>query len=227
MANQAPQIKNLAIWVQVDKTDPSFTKPFSRGGGFKGTAINATYLARRATEVFGPMGIGWGLEILDESLLEGAWLDERNREVVHRLRVKLWYKWGNERGEVVHFGQTVFVGKNKFGAFTDEEAPKKSLTDAMSKCLSMLGFGADVHLGQYDDHKYVAAVKEEIAEAKRQSTPKISDEQATELGDLLIESGAKQKAFLDFFKVKQIVDLPVSDYERAKTLLLKKKQEAA
>ena len=45
------------------------------------------------------------------------------------------------QGEVTHFGQTTFVGANKHGLFTDEEAPKKSLTDATNKALSMLGFG--------------------------------------------------------------------------------------
>lgn len=68
---------HLKLWEQVEKTDPQYTKPFSRGGGFRGTATNATYLARRATETFGPMGIGWGLEILDESLMEGAPLDDK------------------------------------------------------------------------------------------------------------------------------------------------------
>ena len=44
-----------------------------------------------------------------------------------------------------------------FGPFTDEEAPKKSLTDALSKAMSWLGFAADIHLGRWDDNKYVNA----------------------------------------------------------------------
>jgi hypothetical protein len=68
-------------------------------------------------------------------------------------------------GTVEHFGQTTFVGKNKNGYFTDEEAPKKSLTDAIGKALSMLGFSADIYLGLYDDNKYVNDRKAEAAKA--------------------------------------------------------------
>src|SRR5690606_38566706 len=81
---------NLALWRSVEKTDPQYAKPFSRGGGFRGTAVNGTYLARKATEAFGPMGIGWGLEILDEAIMEGAPLDgQGNHEKIHKVRVKL------------------------------------------------------------------------------------------------------------------------------------------
>lgn len=156
---------NLAIWKNVEKTDPAYTKGFSRGGGFRGTSTNATYLARRATEQFGPMGIGWGVEIVDEELMQGAPIDEHGtHEIIHKVRVKLWYMLDGQRGEIVQFGQTSFVGKNRNGLFTDEEAPKKSLTDGMSKCLSLLGFSADIHLGRYDDNKYVAEVKREFEE---------------------------------------------------------------
>lgn len=152
-------MSNLQIWNQVAVTDPKFTKDFNRSGGFAGTAINPTYLANRATEVFGPMGIGWGMNILDERYVEGApiIIDKAvvGREVVHIIRASLWYVWDGKKGEVPQYGQTVFVGKNRNGVFTDEEAPKKSLTDAMSKCLSLLGFSADIHTGQWDDNKYV------------------------------------------------------------------------
>ena len=36
------------------------------------------------------------------------------------------------------------------------DAPKKSATDGMVKCLSMLGFAGDIFSGQWDDSKYVA-----------------------------------------------------------------------
>jgi len=160
---------NLSIWNTVERTDPAHTKNFSRGGGFKGTAISPIYLAQKATEVFGPAGIGWGMEVADEQMLEGAPLLDANGAVIayekiHCLRVKLWYKFGDEIGEVQQYGQTTFIGKNKFGFFTDEEAPKKSLTDAMTKCLSLLGFSADVHLGRFDDNKYIAENKRYFAD---------------------------------------------------------------
>lgn len=158
---------NMRIWGAVQTTDPKFTKKFTRSGGFSGTATNATWLAKRATETFGPMGIGWGITILNESIFDGAPMESGGCEKVHRVHIKLWYMLDGQRGEIEHFGQTMLVGKNKYGAFTDEEAPKKSLTDAMSKALSLLGFAADVHLGLYDDVKYVHSLKDNPPEPEQ------------------------------------------------------------
>ena len=44
----------------------------------------------------------------------------------------------------------------------DDEAPKKALTDAMTKAFSHLGVSADVFLGMFDNSKYVAAMKEKF-----------------------------------------------------------------
>lgn len=220
-------LANLKIWHAVDKTDPAYTKPFQRFGGFKGTAVNATYLARCATEVFGSMGIGWGLEILDESMMEGAPLDDRGtRELIHKLRVKLWYKQGGQTGEVVQFGLTTFVGRNKFGLFTDEEAPKKSLTDAMSKCLSLLGFSADVYLGQFDDSKYLQEISAEFdikrRDEKRRRQPVISAIQVDALDDLLYKTGTDHDKFLSFFEIQSLSNMPASCFDRAKQMLDRK-----
>lgn len=141
--------KNAALWDSVCVTDAKYTKQFSRGGGFKGTATNATWLARQATRAFGPCGIGWGFNVIDERYADG-----KPGDVIHIVRVKLWYVLDGQRGEIEQFGQTTFVGTNSKGAFTDEEAPKKSITDAVSKCLSLLGFASDIHLGLWDDNKY-------------------------------------------------------------------------
>lgn len=162
-------MENLSLWTSVQQTDPKFTKEFNRGGGFKGTAVNATWLVRRATETFGPIGIGWGYEIKDESYHEGhPFLNDNGdviaRATIHKIRLEVWYIWKGSLGRVQQFGQTEFVGRNKYGVFTDEEAPKKSLTDALGKCLSLIGFAADVHMGMFDDSKYVNNLKSSFAE---------------------------------------------------------------
>lgn len=122
---------------------------------------------KRATETFGPCGICWGYEIVDERYQSGA-----EGEVVHVLRLKLWYVWDGKRGEVIQFGQTTFVGRNKNRAFADEEAPKKSLTDALTKAMSMLGFAHDVHVGLFDDNKYVNGLRARLEAKERDEKPK-------------------------------------------------------
>mgnify|MGYP001593102727 CR=1 FL=1 len=153
------QFDGLAVWNHVCKTDPAFTKNFSKGGGFKGTATNAEYLVRKATELWGPFGGKWGIRNVKTSIVEGAPLFVGSAEV---CKETLWVTeivLFHPDGEVPAFGQTFLVSQNKNGLFTDEEAPKKSLTDAMTKALSWLGFAADIHLGLYDDNRYVNDLK--------------------------------------------------------------------
>jgi hypothetical protein len=150
---------NLALWDSVFKTDPAYTKPFSRSGGFKGTAISPIYLMKRATEKFGPLGIGWGFRELENKIADGVWFS----------KVELWYKFDGDQGTVEQWGATTMVNQRKDGGtFIDEEAAKKSVTDAVTKCLSYLGFAADVHMGLYDDSKYVNDLKAEKREAAQQ-----------------------------------------------------------
>ena len=231
--SQKAESHNLDLWNSVNKTDPAFTRPFSRTGGFRGTAVNATYLARRATDRFGPMGKGWGFEIADEKYQEGHIIDKLgNRQIIHVIRLELWYKL-EEDGilyRVTQFGQTTFVGSNRFGVFTDEEAPKKSLTDAMTKCLSLLGFAADVHLGQFDDNKYVQSLTNEFdkkrVEEQRKNQPSITDEQTDYLSSLLKKTGTDAAKFCEFFQIDSLSDMKIAQYERA-TTMLKKKLNAA
>jgi len=234
---------NKELWNAVAVTNPNFVKSFTRGGGFSGTAINATYQAQKATETFGPCGIGWGIDILEERYQNGAPLTLDGtvvgHEVIHVLRAKLWYLYQGKRGEVIHFGQTPFVGRNKYGFFTDEEAPKKSMTDAMSKCLSLIGFSADVHLGLYDDNKYVADLRKEYGtdknvkpEGKREGTGKtggntITSSQAKELSDLLKAAKRTPESLLGWLKSKArtVEEMSLPEYERAISVL--KQRQAA
>lgn len=161
---------NLALWHQVEKTPPNQTKPIT-GKPYKGNSPKPYWLVHRATETFGPCGIGWGFEILNERVEEGSAGDR-----VHIAHIRVWYKWNGERGQVEHIGQTMLAGKNKNGPYTDEDAPKKSVTDGLTKALSMIGFAGDIFMGRYDDSKYVADLNEEVAEgAKRISVAKLKE----------------------------------------------------
>lgn len=144
------------LWDSVCKTDPAHTKKFTKGGGFSGTAIKPFYLMHKATQTFGVCGIGWGWDELENKVVGGVWCS----------KVELWFNYNNQRGAIQQWGQTVMQGTNKHGAFVDEEAPKKAVTDAVTKCLSYLGFAGDVHMGLFDDSKYV---DERVKEEKQES----------------------------------------------------------
>lgn len=152
-----------ALWDSVCKTPPSETKAIT-GKPYQGTSPKPYWIVRKATETFGPCGIGWGIEIVRERVEEGA-----AGEKVHIAHVRIWYVWGEKRGVVEHVGQTTFSGVRSSGKpFTDEDAPKKSVTDAMVKALSLIGFAGDIFMGRYDDSKYVNDLR---AEEKAAAAP--------------------------------------------------------
>jgi hypothetical protein len=153
---------NLELWKSVEKTDPKHVKAIT-GKSYQGNSPKPHYLVHKATETFGPIGIGWGFTIEDERIEDGA-----GGERMHIARVKVWFKWRGERGEVEHIGGTQFSGVRSSGKpFTDEDAPKKSVTDALVKALSMIGFAGDIFMGRYDDSKYVSALRAEAEEAEK------------------------------------------------------------
>lgn len=177
-------MSNLALWESVELTDPDYTRPME--GAFAGTAINPTYLYRRATEAFGPVGLGWGYDIVSEDTIEGSHLgyDSEGKDLgfgkEHVLLLRLWYRLNGERGELCHYGQTTYISRRGEQIVADTDHRKKSVTDALSKCLSMLGFAADVFMGRYDDSKYVA---QRMADKARR-TPQPSHQAPAAMGAL-------------------------------------------
>lgn len=158
---------NLRIWNQVSTTDTSHTKA-AEVGGQKITSINGTAMIMKATEIFGPVGIGFGWSVMEERFDPGAEMfvgegDKRTSlgvELNHTIKINFWFELDGKRGQIEQYGCTKYLYKSKFGTTTDGEAPKKSLTDAIKKSLSMLGFSADVFLGMFDDAGYVEQLKE-------------------------------------------------------------------
>ncbi len=53
------KMENLHIWDKVCNTNPDNTKHVNARGGF--TAIGAQTQVKRATELFGAIGMGWGI----------------------------------------------------------------------------------------------------------------------------------------------------------------------
>lgn len=161
---------NMRIWDQVDKTDTRYTKD-AKVGGQQITSLNGTAMIMKATEVFGPAGFGFGWTVIEERFDKGAEMfvgegDKRASlgfELNHTVKIMFWAKVDGERGEFEQYGCTPYLYKSKYGTTTDGEAPKKSLTDAIKKSLSMLGFSADVFLGMFDDRDYVQQRQEEQA----------------------------------------------------------------
>ncbi|RVP13113.1 hypothetical protein CN085_19570 [Sinorhizobium meliloti] len=159
--------EKTTLWDKLGKTDPAHTKSFQRGGGFRGTAIKPMWSYRRMTEEFGPCGTGWGI---NEPSFQVVPVGD---ETLVYCTVSVWHE--NRDQKVFGVGGDKVAGKNKHGVQTDDEAFKKAFTDAVTNALKLIGVGADVHMGMFDDSKYVNTLQREFAEAKADIPPPAND----------------------------------------------------
>jgi hypothetical protein len=142
-------MSNMELWNSVCVTDPSAVKPIT-GKQYKGNSPRPYWIIQRATETFGPCGIGWGVSVVSERF------ERFGDEALHVALVRVWYEQDGKHGLIEQMGQTKAAYTSAAGKYiVDEDAPKKSVTDGMVKCLSMLGFAGDIFSGQWDDSKYV------------------------------------------------------------------------
>lgn len=168
----------MKLWNSVCVTDPSVVKKIT-GKPYQGDSPKPYWIIQRATEVFGPIGIGWGVNVKSERF-------ERlgDTDVLHVCVVSVWFVWEGKRSETFdQMGGTKAAYKTSKGSLmVDEDAGKKSVTDAMVKCLSMVGFAGDIFSGQWSDSKYIDWAAQETA---RRENPTLTDEQVSEITTLL------------------------------------------
>jgi hypothetical protein len=151
---------NMKMWNTVSETNPSDTKQVNFGRNF--TAIDAYSQIRRATEVFGPVGQGWGWKAV-------KW--DYSIPGVVTVDFVFWYGSSDCPISFPVTGGCDITGKPK----KDNDAKKKALTDGITKALSYLGFNADVFLGRFDDNKYVEEQRNKFANEANDGLREIAD----------------------------------------------------
>lgn len=189
---------NLDIWQKLGKTDPEHTKKFSRAGGFKGTAIKPIYTTLKMTEEFGPAGKGWGMGEPSFQTVPG-----NDGQIAVYCTVALWWVDAADKDGTVNtvygVGGDMVVVKQSAGLRTDDEAFKKAFTDAIGNAMKHIGMSADVHMGLFDDSKYVADVQRELAEGPAFTAPQpkaASRELHQAMLDKVVEAGRKGRSAL-------------------------------
>jgi hypothetical protein len=173
---------NLRIWKALGKTDPAHTKQFQRAGGFRGTAIKPIWITQRLTELFGPVGEGWGMDKPEYEMVHS-----QDGEVLVYCTVAGWYREaGRERCTVYGVGgdkAVAWVGRdNSRRMVADDEAFKKAFTDAIGNAFKFIGVGADVHMGLFEDSKYLAEVAAEFHPPANEE-PKAGKRLPTDMSD--------------------------------------------
>ena len=165
---------HMIIWSQVSKTPESATKKVEYGSR-KFTTIDAYWQMEKATQIFGPIGWGWGW---DEPTFK---LEKPQENVIkswyfHTV-IRFWYipPWDRSHDRIyipIHVQKAAVDKYEKF----DDETYKKMVTDGITKALSYMGWSADVFQGKFDDNRYVAEMRKEEAEQARQARERDREE---------------------------------------------------
>lgn len=169
---------NNRIWDQVSHTPPSVTKTGNERDGRRVTSYPGQYVIQKLTEVFGPIGKNWGYDVVQEREDDHGIITEFHQKfpevpieavphkITHTIKINMWWKdeGSDIRNQVGYqFGHTPYRYWSRKNGYliVDEEAPKKSLTDALKKSASLLGVAADIFMGEFDDREYVAGLMEQ------------------------------------------------------------------
>jgi len=142
---------NMLLWKKVAHTDPKYTKPFPSFGKTL-TTIDPMYQIMTMTGTFGPVGRGWNYKVkytyTDKCVFAEVSVATTKIDIPNE-----WDYYGP-----ISSVQPLF----KKNGLLDTEAPKKAMTDALTKAFSHLGVSADVFLGLFDNVKYVEDMKEKF-----------------------------------------------------------------
>lgn len=167
-------MSNLKLWESVEKTDETYTKK-AKKGAHHFTSIAPTYQFKKATEVFGSYGKGWGVDTGSEKFSTM----EIGETILINYDAVLYYPDGKFP---IHATEKLAYKTQGASGYLkiDDEARKKVVTNAITKGLSMLGFNADIFMGLFDDIEYVNNLRIEAdiekAENREQAVSKRQQE---------------------------------------------------
>ncbi|CAB3739854.1 hypothetical protein LMG22037_06334 [Paraburkholderia phenoliruptrix] len=140
------QETNLSMWTRASKATVPHADAASQADS-GGIAAALRQLAYLASAVFGPIGIGWGYDLEEDVLREGAPIVAAGqvvgRELMHTARIRFWHRRSDHPQEKVEFtarAHAMFVSSTNAGPMTDPDAPARTELQAFAVCLSKIGF---------------------------------------------------------------------------------------
>ena len=208
------RLSAIEFYKSVEKTDPKMIKR-AKVGGINIAAIDPQYQTELATKAFNSLyGNEWGIK--DIEFLTRTYGEGTNFTEVMTLKGVFYYPDGDFEYRVS--GKSFYISKGGYPQI-DTEIEKKLLTNFKSKCLSILGFNADVFKGMFDDSNYV---NEMVGEHTM-----IIVEQLQEITKLITDTQTDLQKFNKNFGINKTSDLPISQFNKAIAMLNAKKAKLA
>jgi hypothetical protein len=156
---------NKRIYDRLARTPKEARKAIG-GGRLKGkTDINPMWRIQALTDLFGPCGKGWKIEVVKMWLEEG--FDNQKSAFVS---INLFYKEeGDENWSAPIFGigGNMFVEKERSGLFQNDECFKMAYTDGISVACKALGMSSDIYYENDTSSKYNIAADKPAAVAPK------------------------------------------------------------
>jgi len=198
-------MENLQLWNKVQDVDIKFTKQVRVAGKQPFTNIDTYELIRMGTEQFGEYGKGFGIKSMEWS--------EKVVEDTTLLILDVVFFF--EGGEFPYRNSLKSVYRTQKGyMMIDEDAPKKLITNTVAKCLSMIGFGASVFLGMFEDENY-------INEMMSSQVTLIHPNDVNKLLKGINYYKVNKDEVLKHFTISHLKDLPQSELHEAEALIKK------
>lgn len=134
------------------QTTPQEARKQIKGGRLNGfTDINPMWRIKKLTELFGPCGMGWKVEVVKSELIPSE-----PGEVKAFVQINLYVSDGAVWSDPIPgFGGSSFVSKERTGLFVSDECFKMAFTDAIGSACKMLGMSADIFF-EKDRTKYTS-----------------------------------------------------------------------
>lgn len=139
------QEDNLSLWNRASKRmAPQTLRQASSVA--ENIAAAVQHLSYLASAEFGPIGVGWGYDIEEDALREGAPIlaagNFVGRELIHSATIRFWYRREGHEHPVNLTGRShsAFVVATAEGCTTDPDAPARTELKALACCMQKIGF---------------------------------------------------------------------------------------
>lgn len=142
--------ENLKLWNLVEKTNPNYTKKANVKGN-NITSIAPQFQILNATEQFGIYGVKWGFRDIE--------VDYTLVPICGLVYWKAIFFFPDGEFPATN---SISIWRNNEMTKADDQFAKKVETDSLTKCLSKLGFNADIFLGKFENDRYIEDLKTEF-----------------------------------------------------------------
>lgn len=183
--------ENTKYWDRLSRPPETALKSIGAGRLKGKTDINPQWRLEAMTQVFGPCGVGWRYRI------DKLWTEPGHGNVVFAfalvsVAIMVGGKWSEE---IPGIGGNKLIEEESKGPYSNDEAYKMAVTDALSVALKAVGVAADIYSGLWDGAGYREKEKEpdpefvaEVQKWKGEISAATTQEELNEIGSKILNT---------------------------------------